>query len=115
MAKIKTEVKKKVEVEETKEKKTVKKAKDYNLEVTINDNTFKSSADSLKEALTDIITRPDFPFAPKTRVFIKYGNKDVVKQKVMNTVIARRIFAIMSHKDIVVEIFTNKLTSYLNE
>lgn len=103
--------KKEVEVK----KAPVKKSKEYGLEVSINDSVFKAEADSLKEALTDIITRADFPLAPKTRVFIKYSDKDSVKTKIMNTVMARRIFAIMAHKDTAVEIFTNKLTAYLEE
>ena len=92
-----------------------KKKGQYTLEIDINDSNFKTEADSLKEAFTDIITRDDFPFAPKTRVFIKYGKGKIVNTKIMNVVMARRIFSIMDHKESAVEIFTNKLEEYLKD
>ena len=108
----KTKKEKKVIVEEVT---PTEKRGQYTLEIDINDSHFKAKANSLKDAFVDIIGRPDFPFAPKTRVFIKCGKGKVVNTKIMNVVMARRIFSIMDHKESAVEIFTNKLEEYLNE
>ncbi len=105
---------KKVSTPKTEETIT-KTKKEYTVEIDINDSHFEAEADSLKDAFVDIVGRPDFPFAPKTRVFIKYGKGDVIKQKIINIIMARRIFSMMAHKESAIEIFTNKLSEYLEE
>lgn len=117
MAKTNKEKKVIINKEESSETPVKKKVahKDYTLEIEINDSNFEAKGESLKDCFVDIIGRSDFPFAPKTRVFIKYGKGDVVNTKIMNVVMARRIFSIMEHKESAIEIFTNKLQEYLNE
>jgi len=111
MAKTKTKTVSK-EVQST-PKETTKKSSVYKLEIKVNDVVFNTQANTIKEALLDFISSPDYPFGAKTRMFIKCKKGNVERHRVFHTSEARRIILTMKHKDISVDILADKLTKDL--
>lgn len=64
----------------------------YKLEISFNDSVYKGEGESMVQLLTDFVNSPDFPFAIKTRVFIKYSKGEVEAHKFLNLPRARFVF-----------------------
>ncbi len=83
------------------------------LEVVVNDLVYKGEAETLDQCLKDFIASPDFPFAVKTRVVIRYSEGDKAGQVIWPTLKARRQFNLISLKpywsELVAERFENNL------
>lgn len=100
----------------TKKEKVVKsevKSEGYQLEVNVNDVTFKTEAPSLGEALQKFVDSPEFPFSPKTRTFIKYGKANDLRSVTLPVFRARRLFSIISTKPSSMELMALKLLNTL--
>lgn len=109
MAKTTKKIKAAKKIAET--SKTVKAPKlDYTLEVSVNDLIYKAKAKDLTEALTDFINSPDFPFAIKTKVIIRYGKGNDIRQRLWHVPEARRIFSLIKLKQTALEILVAKLS-----
>lgn len=93
---------------ETKEE--VKPKKDYTLEISVNDLNYKTKAKDLTEALTDFVNSPDYPFGVKTKLIIRYGKGDDIRQRIIPVQEARRLISVISKKTTAFEILIAKLT-----
>lgn len=91
------------------ETKAEPKAKKYLLEIHVNDIEHKVKTDDLHQALADFVAGPDFPFAIKTRVFIKFSKGKNEGQRFFHVPEARRIFSLMEHNTSSLELLANKL------
>ena len=60
-----------------------KKEKEFKLEAHLNDTVFKHEGDTLLEAVQAFVNSEDFPFAVKTKVFLKYSKGDVERHKIL--------------------------------
>lgn len=77
---------------------TKKAAKDFTLELSFNGEVFKTTANTLEEALLAFVESDAFPVGFKTKLIIKCEGKKVKRQVVLNIPQARRIFNLAEHK-----------------
>lgn len=93
-----------------------KKAKklDYYLDVSVNDTQFRCEAVDLSEALKNFVNSVNFPFSIKTRAFLKYGNKEVERERFYHVPEARRLFRLISSDPSALEILARKLNEDLD-
>ena len=85
----------------------------FKLEVRVNDLVYKGEAKSLDVALSDFVKSPNYPFAVKTPVVIRFSDGKSEKQIVWPTMMARRKFKLLTLKPSIVELLGNKLASDL--
>lgn len=101
-------------VTKTKKEKAVKKG-DVRFEVMVNDVHFKTSANSLPEAIEEFLKSPEFPAgAIKTKVIVRMGSGDELSQKIWQSAEARRIFSNLSIKPDLIELFSEKISRRFN-
>lgn len=89
------------------------KGKGVTLEVSVNDLEYKAKAVDLHQALLDLVTSPEFPFAIKTRAFVKFSNGKVERSVTYPTAVARRVFRLVSTDPTSLELLAVKLTEDL--
>ena len=97
--KVKTEVKKEVG--------------DFRFEVMVNDLHYKTTANSLKEAIEMFMNSADFPAAIKTKVILRFGQGDTLTQHLWPIAEARRVFSNLNIKPELIELFSAKLSRQL--
>ena len=83
--------------------------KQFNLEVHLNDMVLKSKGKTLLEAVEGFINSSEFPFAVKTKVFLKYGKGDISRHKLLNLSSARTIFKRLRFDDDQARFLADKL------
>src|SRR3990167_10906131 len=91
-----------------------KKKKEFKLEAHLNDTVFKHEGDTLLEAVQAFVNREDFPFAVKTKVFLKYSKGDVERHKLMNLSSSRTIFKRLRFDEDQARFLADKLTHELS-
>ena len=94
-------------------KEKVEKVKDFRFEVLVNDLHFKTTADSLKEAIEEFMASKDFPTFIKTKVILRFGEGDTLTQHLWPVAEARRVFNNLDIKPDLVELFSQKLSRQL--
>lgn len=90
-----------------------KKGLAFKLEVRVNDLVYKGEADSLETAIASFVASPDYPFAVKTPVVIRYGSKDKEMQVTWPVMLARRKMRLMRIKPTLINLVGGKFTSNL--
>lgn len=95
------------------EKKT--KKSDFRFEVIVNDTHFKTTKDTLPEAIEEFLNSPEFPAgAIKTKVIVRMGTGDELTQKIWQSAEARRVFSNLSIKPELIELFSEKISRRFN-
>ena len=97
-------------------KKTIKEPKaktGFKLEVRVNDLVYKGESDTMEQALADFISNPNYPFAVKTAVVIKFSDSKNEKQVTWPAMLARRKFRMLSLKPSVAELIAGKFANDL--
>ena len=89
-------------------KKAVKKG-DYTLEVSVNDIEYKGTGESMEDALAGFVNSPDFPFAVKTAVVMKFSDGKKKGTQTLRALMGRRMFNAASHKPVGIEIQARKM------
>jgi hypothetical protein len=91
----------------------VKKEKEYKLEAHLNDTVIKTEGDTLLEAIQAFVTSDEFPFAVKTKVFLKYSHGDVERHKLLPLAGARTILRRLKFSEDQAKFLAEKLTHEL--
>ena len=94
-------------------KKVTKKEKEFKLEAHLNDTVFKHEGDTLLEAVQAFVNREDFPFAVKTKVFLKYSHNGVERHKILTVSSARVILKRLRFDEDQAKFLADKLTREL--
>lgn len=92
---------------------TKKKKPAYSLEVSVNNETFKSSADDMGKLLTKFVESDQFPVGPKTVVVLKYSKGTKKGQQTWHVPRARRTLRLISLKPESRELLAGKLVDEL--
>jgi hypothetical protein len=90
-----------------------KKVPKYHLEVRVNDVEFKTDAEDMVSALSEFINSPAFPFAVKTKVFVKYSKGDVERSQLYHVPEARKVFKMIALKPSARELLAFRFTQNL--
>ena len=90
-----------------------KKEKEFKLEAHLNDTVFKHEGDTLLEAVQAFVNREDFPFAVKTKVFLKYSKGGVERHKILPVSSARVILKRLRFDEDQAKFLADKLTREL--
>ncbi len=94
-------------------KKVAKKEGEVRFEVLVNDLHYKTTADTLKEAIEGFMASKDFPAAIKTKVILRFGKGEVLTQHLWPLAEARRVFSNLNIKPDLTELFSSKLSRQL--
>ena len=90
-----------------------KKKKEFKLEAHLNDTVFKHEGNTLLEAVQAFVNREDFPFAVKTKVFLKYSKGGVERHKILPVSSARVILKRLRFDEDQAKFLADKLTREL--
>lgn len=93
--------------------KAVKEKKGYTLEVSVNDVEYKGSGETMVDALAGFVASPDFPFSVKTRVMFKFSNGEKSGIQRYSSLMANRMFRILTTKPQSLEIVGRKMEQRL--
>ncbi len=85
----------------------------YHLEIKVNDVEFKTDANDMAEAISQFINSPEFPFAVKTKVFVKYSKGGVERAQLYHVPEARKVFRMIALKPSALELLAFKFTQNL--